>query len=163
MIGSIVGAGMKAAGGIAGGIAARKAMKKYQKSLEKQQRENQAWFDRKYNEDATQRADAQRMLTMTEESIKNRNNEAQARNAVMGGTTASEAAQAEANAKAMATATSDIALNAEQRKDDIEKQYMQKNDDLQAKLDNLQMQKAQNTAQAIQGVAGAAGDIAGMF
>ena len=73
MIGAIVGAGLKAAGAIAGGIIQRNAMKKVEKNLETQQQQNQDWYDRRYNEDATQRADAQRLLTMTENSIRERN------------------------------------------------------------------------------------------
>ena len=63
MIGSIIGAGMQAAGAIWGGISASKSAKKVTQSIERQQQENQDWYDRRYNEDATQRADAQRLLT----------------------------------------------------------------------------------------------------
>lgn len=69
----LIGAAIGAAGSIFGGIAASKAMRKMKANVEAQKKDNQDWFDRRYNEDATQRADAQRILTMTEESIKNRN------------------------------------------------------------------------------------------
>lgn len=163
MLGSIVGAGMKAVGGILGGMSARKAMKRMRESLERQQAENQSWYDRKYNEDATQRADAQRLLAMTEENIRKRNKAAAGANAVMGGSAAADAATAEANAQEMADAASNINLQGEQRKDAVEQQYMNKKDALQSQLDGLQMKKAQATAQAIQGVTDAAGDIASML
>lgn len=126
MIGSLVGAGLSAVGSIFGGISASKAMKKVKKNLQAQKQANQDWYDRRYNEDATQRADAQRILTMTEESIKNRNRQAAGAQAVMGGTEESVAATKAANNQALADATSQIAVNAEARKDQIEQTYQQK-------------------------------------
>ncbi len=41
--------------------------------LAQQQRDNQAWYDRKYNQDPTKRADTVRLLTQMQEQIKNRN------------------------------------------------------------------------------------------
>ncbi|MDE5869781.1 MAG: hypothetical protein K2H18_06075, partial [Muribaculaceae bacterium] len=61
MVGSLVGAAMKIGGTIFGGISASKAMKRVKANLESQKAANQDWFDRRYNEDATQRADAQAM------------------------------------------------------------------------------------------------------
>ena len=61
---------MKIGGSIFGGLSASKAMKNVKKNLENQQRENRDLYDRRYNEDATQRADAQRVLAMTEQSIR---------------------------------------------------------------------------------------------
>lgn len=163
MIGSIIGGGLKVAGSIFGGISASKAMKRAKRNINNQLKDNQNWYDRRYNEDATQRADAQRVLTMTEESIKNRNKAAAGAQAVMGGTDESVAAAKEANNKALADTTSQIAAAAEERKDQIEQQYMSRKDTLNQQLNDLEMKKAQNTSQAIQGVAGAGADIAGLF
>lgn len=163
MIGSIIGGGLKVAGSIFGGISASKAMKRAKSNINNQLKDNQNWYDRRYNEDATQRADAQRVLTMTEESIKNRNKAAAGAQAVMGGTDESVAAAKEANNKALADTTSQIAAAAEERKDQIEQQYMSRKDSLNQQLNDLEMKKAQNTSQAIQGVAGAGADIAGLF
>ena len=73
MIGSLVGAGLSAVGGVFGGISASKAMKRVKNNLQQQKQANQDWYNRRYNEDATQRADAQRILAKTEDSIRNRN------------------------------------------------------------------------------------------
>ena len=86
LIGSIAGGALGAAGSIFGGISASKAMRRVKKNLQAQKEANQNWYDRRYNEDATQRADAQRILTQTEESIRNRNRQAAGAQAVMGGT-----------------------------------------------------------------------------
>ena len=89
----LIGSAIGAAGSIFGGISASKAMKKIKSNVEAQRQKNQNWYDRRYNEDYTQRADAQRILTQTEESIKNRNKQAAGIQAVMGGTDESVAAR----------------------------------------------------------------------
>lgn len=157
MIASIVGAGLKVGGAIYGGIKASKARAQIRKNLENQMHENQNWYDQRYNEDATQRADAQRLLTMTEESIKNRNRQAAGAQAVMGGTEESVAAAKEANSKAIADVTSNIAVNADKRKDAIEQQYMSKKSELNQKLNDLTEAAAQSATQAGQAI-GSVGD-----
>ena len=163
LFGSIAGGVLGIGGSIFGGLSASNAMKKVQENIENQQRENQDWYDRRYNEDSTQRADAQRILTMTQESIKNRNRQAAGTAAVMGGTEESVAAARAANNQAISDATSKIAVAGDARKDNIEQQYMQTKANLNDKLNNLQMQKAQNVAQATQGVAQAGSQMAGLF
>ena len=163
MIGSLIGAGLSAVGSIFGGISASKAMKKVKNNLESQKRENQDWYDRRYNEDATQRADAQRILSKTEESIRNRNRQAAGSAAVMGGTEESVAAANAANNAALADATATIAANADARKDQIEAQYQQKKAQVDDALNNLEMNKAQAISSAVQGVAQAGAGIAGAF
>ena len=155
----LIGAAIGAAGSIYGGISASKAMSKMKANVEAQKKANQDWYDRRYNEDATQRADAQRILTMTEESIKNRNKAAAGAQAVMGGTEESVAAAKAANNKALSDATSQIAVNAEQRKDSIEQQYQQRDADLTNQLNEIEQNKANAIGQAVQGVTGAAGSL----
>ncbi len=154
---------MKVAGGIFGGVKASQAMKKVKSNIEQQRADNQAWYDRRYNEDATQRADAQRILTKTEESIRERNRQAAGAQAVMGGTEESVAAAKSANNQALAEATSQIAVNAEARKDQIEQTYQQKDAQLQDALNNLEQQRAQAIGSAVQGVSQAGAGIAGAF
>ena len=163
MIGSLIGAGISAAGSIFGGIKASKAMKKVKKNLEAQKQANQDWYDRRYNEDATQRADAQRILTKTEEAIKNRNRQAAGVQAVAGGTEESVAAAKAANNQALAEATSQIAVNADARKDRIESQYQAKEAQLDDALNNMEVNKAQAISTAVQGVSQAGAGIAEMF
>ena len=163
MIGSLIGAVISAAGSIFGGIKASKAMKKVKKNLEAQKQANQDWYDRRYNEDATQRADAQRILTKTEEAIKNRNRQAAGAQAVAGGTEESVAAAKAANNQALAEATSQIAVNADARKDRIESQYQAKEAQLDDALNNMEVNKAQAISTAVQGVSQAGAGIAEMF
>ena len=140
-LGGIIGGAAGAIGGLFGGLGKRKAIKKMMAQVNQQKKENQDWYDRRYNEDATQRADAQRILSMTEESIRNRNRQAAGSAAVMGGTDESVAAAKEANANALADAASRIAVAGEQRKDSIEGEYMDKKDRLDQQLMQLKGQK----------------------
>ncbi|MBR5835225.1 MAG: hypothetical protein IKY66_03580 [Bacteroidales bacterium] len=160
MIGSIIGAGMQAAGSIFGGIQAAKTAKKIKENIETQKRENQNWYDRRYNEDATQRADAQRLLTMTEESIKKRNKAAAGSAAVMGGTAEAVAAEKAANNAALAEATSQIAAQADARKDSIEAAYQEKEAGFNQQLNQNEAQKAQAISSAVQGLATVGSNIA---
>lgn len=163
ILGSAIGGALGIGASIFGGISASKAMKKVKKNLQNQMKENQNWYDQRYNEDATQRADAQAMITATQESIRQRNQQAAGSAAVMGGTEESVAATKAANADALAQTASNITVNAEQRKDNIESQYQQTKASLNEQLNNLEQAKAQNTAQAAQGVASAAGNMMSGF
>lgn len=162
-IGSAIGGALGIGGSIFGGISASKAMKNVKRNIEGRMKENQDWYDRRYNEDATQRADAQRILTMTNDNIRKRNRQAAGAQAVMGGTDESVAATKAANNQAIAEATSQIAVNGERRKDQIESRYLQTKSDLNEELNSLEQAKAKNTAQAVQGVASAGANLANLF
>jgi len=163
ILGSAIGGALGIGGSIFGGISASKAMKKMKKNLENQQSENESWYNRRYNEDATQRADAQRILTMTNENIRQRNQAAAGAQAVMGGTEESVAATKAANNQALADAASQIAVNGERRKDQIEQQYLQTKSDLNQKLRDIEAGKAAAISQAVQGVAQTSSNMAGLF
>lgn len=160
MLGTLIGAGLGLASSIAGGIANRKARQKQEQMIAQQQKENQAWYDRKYNEDPTKRADTVRLLTQMQEQIKNRNKAAKGRQAVMGGTEDSTTAVKEANNKTLADTTSQIVAANDARKDNIEQQYMARKSQLQGQQMGLEAEKAADTANAVAGVAGTAANIA---
>ena len=160
MLGSLIGAGLGVASSIFGGISARKARRKQERMLAQQEKENQAWYDRKYNEDPTKRADTVRLLTQMQEQIKNRNKAAKGRQAVMGGTEDSTTAVKEANNKTLADTTSQIVAANEARKDAIEGQFQARKDAIQNKRMGLEAEKAADTASVAAGVAGTAANIA---
>lgn len=163
ILGSAIGGALGIGGSIFGGISASKAMKKAKRIVEGEMKDNQNWYDRRYNEDATQRADAQRILTMTNDNIRQRNQQAAGAQAVMGGTDESVAATKAANNQVLADVTSQIAVNGERRKDQIESQYMQTKSDLNEKLRNIEIGKANAVSQAVQGVAQAGSNMASVF
>ena len=160
MLGALIGAGLGLASSIAGGIANRKARRKQEQMIAQQQRENQAWYDRTYNADPTKRADTVRLLTQMQEQIKNRNKAAKGRQAVMGGTEDSTTAVKEANNKTLADTTSQIVAANDARKDNIEQQYMNRKNQLQNQQMGMEAEKAADTANAVEGVAGTAANIA---
>lgn len=154
-----IGAGVSAASSIGnaifGSISANREKRKQLKALREQQRENRDWYNRRYNENATQRADVQRMLSRTNEAIAARNRAAAGKRAVIGGTDASLASTQQANAAAVGDAISEVAAKAEARKDNIEAQYRERKADLDAQEDavkaNAEAAKRNATAQAATG------------
>lgn len=160
MWGAIIGAGLSLASSIAGGISNRNARKRQERMLQEQLRENQAWYDRKYNEDPTKRADTVRLLTQMQEQIRDRNRAARGRQAVMGGTEDSTTAVKEANNKTLADTTSQIVAQNESRKDAIEQQYQQNKRNIQNQKMQLDAEKSSDTAGTIAGIAGTAANIA---
>lgn len=160
-LGSLIGGAMKIGSSIFGGIKASQAMKQVENNLNNQMRENQDWYDRRYNEDATQRADAQRMLAMTMDAIRDRSMDAKGTQAVMGGTEESMAATKAANANALADTAANIAIAGANRKDSIENQYMTKKDSINEKLNNLKTAQAQNTMKRVTDIGNTAAKITG--
>jgi len=148
---------------IFGSSSARKQRREQLKELHRQKENNRNWRDRRYNEDATQRADAQRMLRRTNEGIKKRTQAAYGRKAVVGGTDASMATTQRENAKAVGDALGDIVVNAESRKDDIDKDFRQRDQQLAAaEADvnaNYEATKRQNVANAATGAINAKGSV----
>lgn len=126
----VAGAAAGALGGLFGGLGRNSAANRKQQGIKSLQAENENWYNRRYNEDATQRADAQRLLSMTEEALKRRNKEAEGRRAMMGGTEESVAAEKERNTRAYADVVSQIAAQGEARKDRIEQQYLNRKNQL---------------------------------
>lgn len=159
----LIGAGVSLASSIGnaifGGISANKQEREQLKAIRKQQRENRDWYNRRYNEDSTQRADVQRMLSRTNEAIKARNRAAAGKQKVVGGTDASLASTQQANAAAVGDAISEVAAKAEARKDNIEAQYRERKADLDAQEDAVKSEAAAArraaTAQAATGAVNA--------
>lgn len=132
-----IGALSGALGGAFGTQAKQDSMIGQQKDVKQQLNDVQAYHDRRYNEDATQRADAQRLLAMTMRAIENRNRAAAGTAAVMGGTEESVAAARAANAQAYSDTASQIAADAANRKDKIDEQTQQRKEALNNTLREL--------------------------
>lgn len=164
MIGSIIGGVLNVGSSIAGGIASSRAAKKANNMLAQQKQRNQAWYDRNYNADFTQRSDAQNVINRTREMLQERSQRSAATNAVMGGTDEALAMDKEAQNQAVAQVTSNIASQADNYKDRIEQAYMNNDNALTQQQVGNQQQKAQNISQAVAGAsAGAAGIVGSIF
>lgn len=130
MFGAILGAALGAGGSLLGSLGRDEAISEKQRGIRQLQQRNKSWFDRRYNEDPTQRVDAIRLLSLTEEALRKRNKAAEGRKAVMGGTEESVAAEKEAGSRALANVTSQIAAANDRRKDLIEQQYLNRKNKL---------------------------------
>lgn len=162
MIGMAIAGGAALAGQVVGGILGSKAARRRKRMLEAQKRENQQWYDRRYNEDATQRADAQAMLTRVEDSIMKRNKASAGSAAIMGGDGGEVAAQTkEANNEALAATASQIVANGEARKDSIEQQYMARKEQLEGAISDEESRKTEQLGAAVQQGLSSVGNIVG--
>lgn len=155
MIGALIGA----ASSIFGGMANARAARKMRRQLDRENRDNDQWYNREYKTDATQRADAQAVLTQVRDAMQRSNRAATGQQAVMGTTEDGLAAQKERTNDMMSNAARNIVAQADRRRDSIENQYRNQRVNIQNRLAGLQQSQMNNTAKAIQGVAGAAGSI----
>lgn len=155
----LIGSAIGAAGQVFGGIMGAKAMNKAKKNIEAQRKKNQDWYDQRYNEDATQRADAQQVLTQTRDMLK-RQTDAAAGSAAVGGGTDESVAQAKAQAnQVVGDVMSNMNAQADARKDNIEQQYRQNDDKYQQQINDMIVGQAQQIGQAVQGVTNAASNM----
>ncbi len=150
---------MSAGGAIAGAIGSARAAKKSNQMIADQKSKNQAWYDRRYNEDYTQRADAQAVLENTRKLLAERGAQATATNTVMGGTDEALAMNKQASNEAMAQTMAGINAQADQYKQNIEGQYQANDGALAQQQIAIQQQKAKDIAQAGSGMAAAGGTI----
>lgn len=152
MLLSAIGAGIGAIGSIGsaiiGGSKASKAANQANKLIEQQQKDNQAWFDRRYNEDYSQTAEAQNLMNYAREQAEKQFRRAEGAAAVTGATDESVARAKQSANEMLSETASNIAAQGTARKDAIEQQYLNtKNSLTQQQVANLQ-QKAQNISQA---------------
>lgn len=146
-------------GTAANAIMGAKKRKEERRLLEEKERRNQAWYDRRYNEDATQRADAQRLMTYVQEQVRKRNQAAAGTQAVMGGTEEAAAAAREQNNQALAETASRIAADAADRKDKVEDMYMKRQEAIDDDRSSMMEDERGNIATSTQGLVNAAAAI----
>ena len=167
MWGAIIGAVTSIGGGIASAIGASKARKIQEQELKQREERQAATYARRINQDYTQRADAQRMLKITRDALKQRAEAAAGRQAVMGLTDSGLAAEREMAENVMADTASQIAAAGEAQKDAIEQQYEQQQAENSKERTNIAAGKAAATGQAVgqmvQGVGQVAGALTGAF
>lgn len=157
LVAAAIGAGVSALGSVLGGIFGSSAARKRREMIEKMQKENQDWYDRRYNEDATQKADALNLIQRTEDALKKRSKAAAGRAAMMGGGDEQAAREQEAGNEMMGKVIGQINANNERRKENIEQQYRQRKANLDAGIIEAEAQKQEEIGKAIGGVTGAAG------
>ena len=132
--------------------ASSEAARKQRAIIDKQKKDNEAWYNRNYYEDSTQRSDAQRAMQMARDAMKSRYNQAQASGVVTGATDESIAAQKAATNQVVSSAASSIAATGDSRKDSIDQQYLNTKANLAQQEAETWKQQGAAIAQAAQGV-----------
>lgn len=159
MIGSLIGAGLGLAGSIFGGIKARKAAKKQAAAIEDARRKNDAWYNKEYYQDYSQRSDSQAAMRNVRDFMKRSNQNVAATAAVTGATPEAIAAQKESANKVVSDTAANIQANADAYKTSIQGQYNAKDAQLNsAKIDQYKADEAgaAQTADMGQAIMGAA-------
>lgn len=155
-----IGAGLGIAGSVGsaifGGSKASKAAKQANRLIEQQQKDNQAWFDRRYNEDYSQTAEAQNLMNYAREQAEKQFKRAEGAAAVAGATDESVARAKQAANEMLSETASNIAAQGTARKDAIEQQYLNTKSALTG-------QQVANLNQKAQNISAAAGQAAGAF
>ena len=147
MIGGLIGAGVGLFSSIFGGINAANQAKKAEAELKAQKQSNEDWYKRRYNEDYTQTAEAQSLMTKARDLAREQIQDAAGRQAVMGGTTQVDDARKSAGSMVSDT-LSDLAVVGAKRKDDIESQYRQRDAQIANQYMDLYNQRAASSAAA---------------
>lgn len=147
-ISAAIGAGTAAVGAGLSAIFGARAARQKKRELDKQERENNAWYDQRYNELGTERADAQAALSAMRAAQAQRMSAARGASAVMGASAGSVAAEKAGANLAMAQTIGQINASAEQFKQGIENTYLQRKNDISNQRINMYEAQAQNIAQA---------------
>lgn len=148
MISSIIGAGTAAIGAGLSALGGARAARAKRRELAKRESENNAWYDQRYNELGTERADAQAALSAMRAAQAQRMQAARGAGAVMGASAGSAAAEKAASNSAMAQTISQMNANNENNKMAIENTYMQNKNDISNQRIRANEAQAQNMAQA---------------
>lgn len=154
-----LGLGLGAAGSAANFISQAKEARKRRRALDERERENEAWYNRKYNEVGTESASAQRALTAMRDAQRQRMNSASGAAAVSGASSESVAAEKAAANKAIGDTVSAIAARDDARKERVEDEYRSEKRAIDNARDNISLQKQQNTAAATSQALNTAGNI----
>ena len=158
MIGAIIGAVGSLASSIIGGIKSRKAAQAAESELAERRRKNDDWYNRRYNEDYLQTAEAQAALTEARNMAREQMSAARGTAAVMGDVTGASVGRAQqAAGKLVSDTARNLAAQGTARKDAVESQYLAQDNAISNAYQNIYNQRAANAA-----AAGSAGMQAGL-
>lgn len=160
-LGSILGGGLQIGGAVVNGILGARSAAKQRKMLAQQKQDNENWYNRRYNEVGTERADAKAALTAMREAQAQRMANNAGMSAVMGTSSAQRAQEKQAANNAIGNTIQAINNASEARKASIENQYMTTKSTLSNKEMQMEQQRADNIANAVTNASKAASDMFG--
>ena len=161
MIGSLIGAGVGVLGSVVGAIGSARKMKQAGQMLNEQETANKTWYDKEYNTDYTQRADAQAILNKTSEMANENRKRARNMAVVAGATDESVALENEASNEMVANTMGNINQAADAYKQSVQGQYRATQQQIDQQQYNNKIAEAQNIANAASGVSKAGAGIVG--
>lgn len=116
----LVGAGVGLASGLFGGSKAAKAAKKQEQLINDQEAKNDAWYNRNYYQNYLDSSESRAAIKRVEDTMRKRNQEAQATAAVTGGTAESVLAQQENDQKLMSDTVGNLAARGDAKKEHVD-------------------------------------------
>lgn len=148
-------AGASLASSIWGGIQSSNAQKEAERRLANEKAENDAWYNRKYNEHTIDTAGGQNMIRMAKDYARETWKKAAGAAAVGGGTDAAVAEAKAAGNKMVGDAIASIEAQDVARKDNIDASYRARKLQLNQQQMEIDQQKAANIAQVASGASDA--------
>lgn len=144
MIGTLIGLAGGLASSIIGGSQQAKAARKQQHQIEQQRAREDAWYNRNYYENYVNSAEAQAAIKRVEDTLRRRNQQAQAQAAITGATPEQALAQQANDQQMMGDVVSNLAARGDARRRDVDAQH-------QARMAGIEAQQAQQYALNEQG------------
>lgn len=149
------GAAASVASSVFGGIGAGKERKAAKRAQEKRERQEQAWYDRRYNEDYLDTAAGQNLMRQANEYADRQWRKAEGAKAVGGGTDAAVAQAKESANRMVGNTVGNIAAGDEQRKSGVDSMHQQSQQNFANMEAQRHEQRAQDITQAAQGASNA--------
>ena len=159
MWGAIIGAALSLGSMGINAISGANESRKRKAELDRQERENQAWYDRRYNEAGRERKGARRALEAMAEAQRERMASVRGKSAVMGGSNAIAAAESAAANRAIGDTVGRIDAAQEARQDAIERDYRQTKRSISNARVNASIAQSRNLANAASQASAIAGSI----
>lgn len=140
MITAAIGLAGGLASGILGASKAAKAAREQQRIIAQQKAKNDAWYNRNYYQNYLDTKEAQSAIKRVEETMRRRNQDAQAQAAITGGTQESVIAQQANDQKLMGDVMEKLASRGDAMKQQVNAQYQAMDNNI------MQQQMAQKQA-----------------
>lgn len=158
---SAISAGAGLASSLFGGISASKAAREAERRQRAQEAKEDAWYNRRYNEDYVDTAAGQNLVRRAKDYAREQWRKASGAQAVAGGTDAATQMAKDAGNKMVGDTIANIAATDQGRKANVDNLHRQAEQNF-AQMDmNREMQRAQNITQAAQGASNAMLSMAG--
>ena len=154
MIGSIIGAGLGLATSAIGGALSASQNAKAEEEMRKQKGRNDAWYDRRYNEDYADTAAGQNMMRIAQDYARENWKKAHGASVVGGASESASALAKEQGNKLVGDTLANMSAQDTARKMNVDNIHQQQENNYSAQQVALAQQKAKNTAD----VASAASD-----